>query len=102
MKRRYCKNGNIHLVLETQWDYIDETEPALINAYYLADNGDTMLLASGYDYFEFYNVWTDKKYLITDSDAERLLSGRRIILYPQPLGEWDIEFLATEHEYAVE
>ena len=101
MKRRYCKNGKIHLKTD-MFDCIDETESALINAYYLSDNGDTMLLASGYDYFEFYNVWTDKKYLITDSDAERLLSGRRIILYPQPLDEWDIEFLATEYEYIVE
>lgn len=101
MERRYCKNGNIHLKID-MCDYIDENEPALINAYYLSDNGDTMLLSSGYDYFEFYNVWTDKKYMITDSNTELLMSGRRLILYPQPLDEWDIEFLATEYEYTVE
>lgn len=93
MERRYCKNGNIHLKID-MFDYIDEREPALINAYYLADNGDSFLLSSGYDYFEFYNTWTDKKYMITDADAERLLSGRRIILYPQPLDE-----LNDDYEY---
>lgn len=101
MERRYRKNGNIHLKLD-MFDYVDETEPALINAYYLADNGDTMLLASGYDFFEFYNTWTDKKYMITDDDAEQLLIGRCIILYPQPLDNWDIDFLATEYDYIVE
>lgn len=102
MRRRYCKNGNIHLKLEPQWDDIYESEPALINAYYLADNGDTMLLASGYDYFEFYNVWTDKKYMITDDDAERLLSGKRIILHPQPLDDWDVLKLEQEYDYTIE
>ena len=53
MERRYCKNGNIHLKMD-MFDYIDEKEPALINAYYLTDNGDSYLLASGYNYFEFY------------------------------------------------
>lgn len=101
MKRRYCKNGNIHLKMD-MFDCIDETESALINAYYFSDNGDTMLLASGYDYFEFYNVWTDKKYMITDDNAERLLSGRRVILYPQTLDEWDMLQLEQEYDYTIE
>ena len=101
MERRYCKNGNIHLKMD-MFDYIDEKEPALINAYYLTDNGDSYLLASGYNYFEFYNTWTGKKYMIIDGDAERLLSGRLVILYPHPLGEWDVLQLEQEYDYIIE
>lgn len=102
MKRKYCKNGNIHVTLEPQWDYIDDSESNLINAYYLIDNGDTMLLHSDYYGFEIYSLYTDRKYTITESEAEILMSGKRLILYPQSLDEWDIDFLATEYEYTVE
>lgn len=47
MKRRYCKNGNIHLKMD-MFDCIDEMESALINAYYLSDNGDTIIKRQTY------------------------------------------------------
>ena len=102
MKRKYCKNGNIHLTLEPQRDYIDDSESTLINAYYLIDNGDTMFLYSDYYGFEFYDMFTNKKYTIDENTAETIMSGKRVILYPQLLDEWDIDFLATEYEFIVD
>lgn len=102
MKRRRYKNGNIHVTLEPQWDYINDGESTLINVYYLIDNGDTMLLYSDYYGFEFYDIFTNKKYTIDENTAETIMSGKRVILYPHPLDEWDIDFLATEYEYVVE